>query len=217
MPTTITSCADPCLGPSDGGHPNAPPDLLSFTRADYDTGSYYRARYYDPTRSRFVSEDPIGLEGGLNRFTYVAGNPERWVDPEGLQVAPALPWNPGAGALGGGGASAGALRPLQPLTPGQWEQMKEDLGRWLDPWPLVNYVAEGIAGPVAPPDPIELAKSAKRSQKERATDAPSWMDHNPRRPNETCGSMPRGYSRNNTDVMIRAPHVAAPGQNTAKS
>jgi RHS repeat-associated protein len=33
--------------------------------------NYYRARYYDPTRSRFVGEDPIGLRGGLNLFAYV--------------------------------------------------------------------------------------------------------------------------------------------------
>jgi hypothetical protein len=35
-------------------------------------GSVYRARYYDPIRSRFVSEDPIGLAGGLHAFAYAA-------------------------------------------------------------------------------------------------------------------------------------------------
>jgi RHS repeat-associated protein len=30
-----------------------------------------RARYYSPTTERFVSEDPIGLKGGVNVYRYV--------------------------------------------------------------------------------------------------------------------------------------------------
>jgi hypothetical protein len=48
------------------------------------TGSVYRARYYDPTRVRFVSEDPIGLAGGSNVFTYGENNPVLFTDPSGL-------------------------------------------------------------------------------------------------------------------------------------
>ncbi len=36
---------------------------------------YYRARWYDPQQGRFISEDPIGLEGGMNFFAYVENNP----------------------------------------------------------------------------------------------------------------------------------------------
>ncbi len=42
-------------------------------------------RFYDPRLGRYVSSDPIGLEGGFNRFGYVGGNPLGKVDPEGLQ------------------------------------------------------------------------------------------------------------------------------------
>jgi RHS repeat-associated protein len=45
---------------------------------------YYRARYYDPQLKRFVSEDPIGLEGGVNVYAYVDGDPVSYTDPEGL-------------------------------------------------------------------------------------------------------------------------------------
>ena len=44
---------------------------------------YYRARYYDPTVSRFTQRDPIGLRGGLNRYCYVGGNPVNATDPSG--------------------------------------------------------------------------------------------------------------------------------------
>ena len=52
---------------------------------DADTGLYYyRARWYDPEARRFISEDPIGLNGGINLYAYVNNNPLRYVDPSGL-------------------------------------------------------------------------------------------------------------------------------------
>ena len=44
---------------------------------------YYRARYYDPRLKRFISEDPIGLVGGINAFAYVNGAPVNSKDPMG--------------------------------------------------------------------------------------------------------------------------------------
>src|SRR5206468_2027497 len=46
---------------------------------------YYRARYYHPGLTRFISEDPIGMEGsGINLYRYVRNNPLTWTDPFGL-------------------------------------------------------------------------------------------------------------------------------------
>jgi RHS repeat-associated protein len=45
---------------------------------------YYRARYYDPNAGRFISEDPIGSGGGINRYGYAGDNPANLVDPLGL-------------------------------------------------------------------------------------------------------------------------------------
>ena len=43
-----------------------------------------RARYYDAGTGRFLKEDPIGFEGGLNVSLYVGGNPVVGIDPSGL-------------------------------------------------------------------------------------------------------------------------------------
>jgi RHS repeat-associated protein len=46
---------------------------------------YYRARYYDPKIGRFISEDPIGYEGGdINLYVYVWNDPTDFSDSTGL-------------------------------------------------------------------------------------------------------------------------------------
>ncbi len=48
-------------------------------------GLYYNYfRDYEPATGRYVQSDPIGLQGGLNTFGYVDGNPLIFVDPKGL-------------------------------------------------------------------------------------------------------------------------------------
>jgi RHS repeat-associated protein len=56
--------------------------------ADEVTGLiYYRARWYDPSMGRFISEDPIEFAGGSNWYAYVGNNPVNFVDPLGLNAA----------------------------------------------------------------------------------------------------------------------------------
>ena len=51
-------------------------------------GLYYtRARYYDPSVCRFISEDPSGFDGGdVNLYAYCKNNPINLIDPFGLEA-----------------------------------------------------------------------------------------------------------------------------------
>jgi len=57
--------------------------------SDSDTGLlYYRARWYDSHQGRFISEDPIGIDAGINWYAYVENDPAGSSDPFGLKPLP---------------------------------------------------------------------------------------------------------------------------------
>ncbi len=63
----------------------ANPFLYTGREFDSETGIYeYRARYYDQNVGRFLSEDPLRFDTGVNFYTYVTNNPLIWKDPSGL-------------------------------------------------------------------------------------------------------------------------------------
>ncbi|KQO19472.1 hypothetical protein ASF16_05640 [Acidovorax sp. Leaf78] len=54
---------------------------------DEESGLHYNHfRSYDSKSGRYTQADPIGLEGGWNRFGYVEGSPLSAIDPNGLQI-----------------------------------------------------------------------------------------------------------------------------------
>ena len=62
--------------------------VLKYTgrERDAETGLYYyRARYYDPELGRFLTEDPLGFQAGVNFYAYVNNNPINANDPFGLR------------------------------------------------------------------------------------------------------------------------------------
>ncbi|EKO8726078.1 RHS repeat protein, partial [Escherichia coli] len=71
-----------------------------------ESGLYYnRHRYYDPLQGRYITQDPIGLEGGWNFYQYPL-NPVQYIDSMGLASK--------YGHLNNGGYGA---RPNKPPTP----------------------------------------------------------------------------------------------------
>jgi RHS repeat-associated protein len=66
------------------GGPNGTGGPFAYTGAEFNSTDellYLRNRYYSPASQRFISEDPIGLGGGINAYAYVDGNPISAVDP----------------------------------------------------------------------------------------------------------------------------------------
>ncbi len=73
---------------------------------DAESGLHYNfRRYYDPDVGRYLTEDPIGLDGGVNLYGYANANPLLYMDPRG-EVAPAVVWAARAAAA----ALAAALK-----------------------------------------------------------------------------------------------------------
>lgn len=83
-------------------------------------------RYYDPKTGRYLSADSLGIEAGLNPFTYVDNNPLRWFDPTdqakigGGKIIPfpipAPPAVPGAPSAPGAGDVPGLMSRVQGLV-----------------------------------------------------------------------------------------------------
>ncbi len=57
--------------------------------ADSETGFNYNGfRDYMPNVGRYLEADPIGLRGGMNAYAYAGGNPMKYTDRHGRQLAP---------------------------------------------------------------------------------------------------------------------------------
>ena len=129
---------------------------------DQETGlHYYRARYYNSSTGRFLSEDPIGFEAeDFNTYRYVLNAPVIYTDPEGLIIPQLIggafgvasgyllsggcyDWKDalvdfGLGAIGGGFGATAGRKGLVSLTKGLSNKTKGKIGEALSD--INNYV-----------------------------------------------------------------------------
>ena len=90
---------DPWGNQVDGSNPQRlyQPIRMQGQHYDEESGMHYnRHRYYDPALGRYISQDPIGLAGGMNLYLYPV-NPVQFVDPLGLAQVCTRPLNGSSG------------------------------------------------------------------------------------------------------------------------
>ena len=87
-------------------------NAAQFTGRENDgTGLYYyRFRYYDSERMRFISEDPLGHAGGMDLFSYASNAPTMFKDPLGLKPDPGFGGGSRTGSSGSGGGRGSGRR-----------------------------------------------------------------------------------------------------------
>jgi RHS repeat-associated protein len=106
---------------------------------DAETGLYYyRARYYDASVGRFISEDPMGFGAGdTNLYRYVFNNATNYTDPSG-QIVPliALAW--AAGVVAGAAVTGAAVGATFGFARGAAESIDSDRRNGILSWESVG-------------------------------------------------------------------------------
>jgi RHS repeat-associated protein len=108
-------------------------DRYAYTGRESDSAiglQYNRARYYDPTTGRWISQDPTGFDAGDgNLYRYVSNTPVDFSDASGLQAVQ-NPWR------NGGFRSIMSKEQIQTkFGNGTYSKMKSPMGgQWYSFW-----------------------------------------------------------------------------------
>jgi RHS repeat-associated protein len=118
--------------------------ILAGQYADAETGLHYNYhRYYDPGTGRYLTADPIGLEGGINPYLYVGDSPVNFIDPLGLQGGSITYPNPI-------GIDPSVHPVFQPGTP-ENDNIVKDVENYIKwnltlPWKILAWIADNGKG-----------------------------------------------------------------------
>jgi RHS repeat-associated protein len=100
---------------------------------------YVRANWMDPTKSVWLSQDPIGLDtDDWNLYRYVGNRPVIVVDPSGMAACKKKPKPPGPCI---GGPNAGTVCDPSSCNDAMRGQCKESAARCGEIWEACNGVA----------------------------------------------------------------------------
>jgi len=118
---------------------------------------YVRARWYDPSARSFVSEDPIGVAGGLNEYSFAGNDPINGRDPLGLSPQCVIWLAENGGIVRSGYPGMGGI---EQRTPAKYDIIcwndSSDQVIGLDGWPAGHF--KGDRGPTIGSPPPGLAK-----------------------------------------------------------
>jgi RHS repeat-associated protein len=83
---------DPFGGTTSAGASSV--NIFQYTGRENDGNGlyYYRARYYSPLLQRFISQDPITFNGGVNLYAYTGNAPTDFIDAAGTNKADPRPY-----------------------------------------------------------------------------------------------------------------------------
>ncbi len=197
---------DPFGATTSTGDTSTNPYQYTGRENDGDGLQYNRARYYNPTTTRFTNQDPAGMAGsGTNLYAYTGGDPLNYTDPTGYSFLEEL----GENITGFMDAYTGGLT----------RDIRSGLGIGQPDFSSGAYeggVDAGILGAIITPGDEEAAaldagEDVATEAAEEAEQGPSWTWKTREKPGADDGISEYGKERVGEETISTAHRVTVEG------